>query len=338
MDVGLDMRFFASRLGLTFDYYLKNTKDWLVVAPQLASYGTGAPYINGGDVRNEGVELALGWTDDALGGDFTYSINANMSWNKNTVTRLANSEGIIHGPTDVLFQASDECYRAQVGYPIGFFYGYKTAGVFQSQEEVDNYKGAKLAGAREGDLIWVDDNKDGKIDELDRTMIGDPHPDFRVGGSISLGWKGIDLSITLSGAFGHQIMKSYRSWSDSPKENHTSDIFGRWHGYGTSDRLPRLSSNYSTNWGWVSDIYVENGDYMRIQNLTLGYDFKSLIKSNAISQLRLYVSAQNLYTFTKYSGMDPEVGYGGYDDWSSGIDLGFYPSPRTWMIGLNIKF
>ena len=338
VDVGLDMRFFASRLGLTFDYYLKNTKDWLVVAPQLASYGTGAPYINGGDVRNEGVELALGWTDDALGGDFTYSINANMSWNKNTVTRLANSEGIIHGPTDVLFQASDECYRAQVGYPIGFFYGYKTAGVFQSQEEVDNYKGAKLAGAREGDLIWVDDNKDGKIDELDRTMIGDPHPDFRVGGSISLGWKGIDLSITLSGAFGHQIMKSYRSWSDSPKENHTSDIFGRWHGYGTSDRLPRLSSNYSTNWGWVSDIYVENGDYMRIQNITLGYDFKSLIKSNAISQLRLYVSAQNLYTFTKYSGMDPEVGYGGYDDWSSGIDLGFYPSPRTWMIGLNIKF
>ena len=336
IDLGLDMRFLESRLGLTFDYYIKNTKDWLVVAPQLASYGTGAPYINGGDVRNEGVELALSWNDQIK--DFTYGINMNMSWNRNTVTKLANSEGIIHGPTDVLFQASDECYRAQVGYPIGFFYGYKTAGVFQSQEEVENYTGAKLADAREGDLIWVDTNNDGVINESDRTMIGDPHPDFRVGGSISLGWKGFDLSVTFNGAFGHQIMKSYRSWSDSPKENHTSDIFGRWHGYGSSNRLPRLSSNYSTNWGWVSDIYVENGDYMRIQNLTLGYDFKSLIKSNAIGQLRVYVSAQNLYTFTKYTGMDPEVGYGGYDDWSSGIDLGFYPSPRTWMIGINLKF
>ena len=291
--------------------------------------GTTPGVGNLGSIENKGVELALSWRDQI--GDWTYSIGGNLTTIKNKVLDLVqDGYSIIDGDKSQSY--------TMAGYPIGFFYGYKTAGVFQSQEEVDNYKGAKLAGAREGDLIWVDDNKDGKIDELDRTMIGDPHPDFRVGGSISLGWKGIDLSITLSGAFGHQIMKSYRSWSDSPKENHTSDIFGRWHGYGTSDRLPRLSSNYSTNWGWVSDIYVENGDYMRIQNITLGYDFKSLIKSNAISQLRLYVSAQNLYTFTKYSGMDPEVGYGGYDDWSSGIDLGFYPSPRTWMIGLNIKF
>lgn len=336
VDIGLDMRFFQSRLGLTFDWYIKNTKDWLVAAPQLASFGTGAPYINGGDVRNEGVELALDWNDEV--GDFKYGAHVNMSYNKNEITRLANSEGVIHGPVDIPFQAADECYRAEVGFPIGYFYGYSTAGVFQSQEEVDNYKGAKLPDAREGDLIWVDRNQDGSIDEKDRGFIGDPHPDFRVGLGVNLSWKGLDFALTMNGAFGQQIMKSYRSWSDSPKENHTSDIFGRWHGYGTSNRLPRLSSNSHPNWTWVSDIYVENGDYMRIQNITLGYDFKSLIKSKAIGQLRLYISAQNLYTFTKYSGMDPEVGYGGYDDWSSGIDLGFYPSPRTYMVGVNIKF
>ena len=336
IDLGLDARFFNNRLGFAFDYYIKTTKDWLVRAPQLASYGTGAPFINGGDVENKGVEVALNWNDDIA--DFKYGVNLNFSYNKNEVTKLANAEGIIHGSPDALFQGSDECYRAQVGYPIGFFYGYSTAGVFQSQEEVDNYKGAKLPGAREGDVIWVDRNGNGEIDEGDRGMIGDPHPDFRMGLGLTASYKGFDLSVTMNGVFGNQILKSYRSWSDSPKDNHTSEIFGRWHGAGSSNRLPRLSSNAHTNWTYVSDLYMENGDYVRMQNLTLGYDFKKLFPNMPLQQARVYVTAQNLFTITGYSGMDPEVGYGHAEDWVSGIDCGFYPSPRTYMVGVNLKF
>ncbi len=336
IDLGIDARFLNSRLGFTFDYYVKTTKDWLVRAPQLASYGTGAPFINGGDVENKGVEVALTWNDNIS--EFNYGVNINFSYNKNKVTKLANAEGIIHGSSDALFQGSTECYRAQVGYPIGYFYGYSSAGVFQSQEEVDNYKGAKLPGAREGDVIWVDRDNNGVIDKNDQGMIGDPHPDCRLGVGLTASYKGLDLSLTMSGVFGNQILKSYRSWSDSPKDNHTSEIFGRWHGAGTSNHLPRLSSNAHTNWTYVSDIYMEDGDYLRMQNITIGYDFKKLFPGMPLQQARLYVTAQNLFTITGYSGMDPEIGYGHSSSWASGIDCGFYPSPRTYMVGVNLKF
>lgn len=336
INLGIDARFLNNRLGFTFDYYIKTTKDWLVRAPQLASYGTGAPFINGGDVENKGVEMALNWNDNIS--EFKYGANVNFSYNKNQVTKLANSEGIIHGSSDALFQGSTECYRAQVGYPIGYFYGYSTAGVFQTQEEVDNYKGAKLANARAGDVIWVDRDKNGIINKEDQGMIGNPHPDFRLGVGLTASYKGLDLSLTMSGVFGNQILKSYRSWSDSPKDNHTSDILGRWHGVGTSNRLPRLTSNAHTNWTYVSDLYMEDGDYLRMQNITLGYDFKKLFPAMPLQQARVYVTAQNLFTITSYSGMDPEVGYGHSSDWASGIDCGFYPSPRTYMVGVNLKF
>lgn len=335
-NLGIDARFLDSRLGLVFDYYIKKTKDWLVVAPQLASFGTGAPYINGGDIENKGVEIALNWNDRI--NDFQYGANVNFSHNKNKVTRLANAEGIIHGDTDVLFQGSTESYRAQVGYPVGYFYGYKSAGVFQSQKEVDEYKGAKLPGTREGDVIWVDHDGDGEITPDDRDMIGNPHPDFNLGVSLNASYKGFDLSMTMTGVFGNQIMRSYRSWSDSPKDNYTADIFGRWHGEGTSNRFPRLSTNVHTNRQYVSDLYVEDGDYFRMQNITLGYDFKKLFPNMILQQARLYVTAQNLFTITGYQGMDPEVGYGHGKSWVSGIDCGFYPSPRTYIIGVNLKF
>lgn len=336
IDLGIDARFFGSRLGFSFDYYIKNTKDWLVAAPVLATYGTGAPYINGGDVRNKGFEIALNWND--IVGDFQYGVTVNFAHNTNEVTRIANSEGIIHGDENVLSNQTTEMYRAQVGYPIGYFYGYSTAGIFQTEEEIANYKGAKLDGAQPGDVIWVDRNHNGVIDDGDQGMIGDPHPDFNLGISLNASWKGLDVSMTMNGAFGQQIMKSYRSYVDYPRQNYTSDIFKRWHGPGTSNRLPRLTSGTHTNWQYVSDLYMENGDYMRMQNLTVGYDFKKLFKNLPLEQLRIYVAAQNLFTITGYSGMDPEIGYGGYQDWVSGIDLGFYPSPRTYMVGVNIKF
>lgn len=336
LDLGLDARFLGSRLGLSFDYYIKTTKDWLVQAPILDSYGTNAPYINGGDVRNKGIELALNWNDHV--GDFTYGVNLNLSHNKNEVTRIANSEGIIHGSPNILSEGTTEMYRAQEGYPIGYFYGYKTLGVFQSEKQIAEYTGAKLSGTAPGDLIFADTNKDGVIDDKDKCMIGNPHPDVTMGLTLNFGYKGFDLGITTNAVFGNQIAKSYRSFTDQPKENYTTDILGRWHGEGTSNRLPRVASGTNVNWLYISDIFIEDGDYFRIQNVTLGYDFKKLFPRMPLGQARLYVTAQNLATFTKYSGMDPEIGYGADKSWVSGIDVGFYPSPRTYMIGVNLKF
>lgn len=338
LNLGVDARLFSSRIGISFDWYNKATNDWLVQAPVLDTYGASAPFVNGGDVRNRGFEIALNWNDQA--GDFTYGANLNISRNKNEVTKIANTEGIIHGDPYVLSNGAPEMYRAQVGYPIGYFYGYKTSGVFQSETEINAYQGAKLAGTAPGDLIYQDTDGDGKITEDDRCMIGDPNPDVNLGLSLNVGYKGFDLAITANGVLGNQIAKSYRSAGDSPLENYTTDIFERWHGENTSNKLPRLTAGSHTNWQYISDIYIEDGDYLRLQNITLGYDFKKLFPKMPLQQARLYVTGQNLFTITGYSGMDPEVGHSGEDksQWSSGIDVGFYPSPRTYMVGVNLKF
>jgi len=335
LDLGFDSRFLNSRLGLTFDWYTKTTKNWLVTAPIPAVWGLNAPSVNGGDIQNKGFEIALNWNDRA--GDFQYGGSVNMAHNVNEVTRIANAEGIIHGDGNVLSQGTTEMYRAQVGFPIGYFYGYKTAGVFQNLDQVNN-TAAKYAGAQPGDLIFVDTDGDGKITEDDRTMIGNPHPDFTLGLNLNLSYKGFDLNIAGTGAFGQQIAKSYRSFADSPLQNYTTEIFGRWTGEGTSNKLPRLTSGSNVNWQNISDIYIEDGDYVKIQNITLGYDFKKLFKNMPLSQARFFVTGQNLFTITGYSGMDPEIGYGYDKSWVSGIDLGYYPSPRTYMVGVNLKF
>ena len=335
LDLGFDARLINSRLGIAFDWYKKTTKDWLVRAPISAVWGLNAPFVNGGDVENRGFELALTWDDNI--GDLKYSISGNLTYNKNEVTRIANTEGIIHGDANVLSQGTTEMYRAQEGYPIGYFYGYKTAGVFQNWEQVNNTV-AKYSGAQPGDLIFVDTNGDDQITENDRTMIGNPHPDYMLGLNISLSYKGFDFNINGAGALGQQIAKSYRSFADSPLQNYTTDIFGRWTGEGTSNKLPRLTSGSHTNWQNISDIYIEDGDYFKIKNLTIGYDFKTILPNIPLGQVRLYFTAQNLYTFTGYSGMDPEIGYGYDKSWVSGIDLGYYPAPRTYLVGLNLKF
>ena len=334
-NIGLDARFFNSSLGLTVDGYVKDTKDWLVQAPIAGVYGFSAPYVNGGDVRNTGVEVSIDYGKHT--GDFTYGVKLNGAYNKNIVTRIANAEGIIHGEDDVLSQGTSEMYRAQVGYPIGYFYGYKTAGVFQNQNQV-NSTAAKYEDAKPGDLIFVDTDGNGKITEEDRTMIGNPHPDFTAGLNLWMAWKGFDFNVTGYGAFGQQIARSYRSFFDRPTDSYTRDLLNCWSGEGTSNRLPLWTTCADRNWSNISDIYIENGDFFKVSNVTVGYDFGRLMRSNLISKARLYFSAQNLLTITKYSGMDPEIGYGFDQDWVSGIDLGYYPSARTFLVGVNIQF
>ena len=335
LDLGIDARFFGSRLGVAIDGYIKDTKDWLVRAPIASVYGLNPPYINGGDIRNQGIEVSIDWGKHT--GDFTYGINVNGSYNKNRVTRIANAEGIIHGDEDILSEGTTEMYRAQVGYPIGFFYGYKTAGVFQNQAQVDATK-VKYEDSKPGDLIFVDTNDDGVINEDDRTMIGDPNPDFTAGLNFWFGWKGFDFNVSGYGAFGQQIAKSYRSFADSQRDNFTKDVFQTWQGEGTSNKLPILTYGSNRNWQNISDIYIENGDYFKISNVTVGYDFRRLINMKNISKCRLYFAAQNLLTITGYSGMDPEMGKGTDDDWVSGIDVGFYPSARVFLLGVNLQF
>ena len=306
----------------------------MVQAPILGSQGAAAPYINGGDVTNKGVELSLTWND--MVGDFSYGVNANLAVNKNKITRIANSEGVIEGTNPGFGDGQPPIYRAQVGYPIGYFYGLKTAGVFQNQEQIDNYEGAMLSGTAPGDLIFVDMNKDGVIDMADRTMIGDPNPNMNLGLTVNLGYKGFDFSVTANGVFGNQIASSFHKVNHY-KENYPSVLLGRWHGEGTSNRYPRLTADSSPNFMQFNDIYIDNGDFLRIQNVTLGYDFKKLFPKMILQQARLYVTVQNLYTFTGYYGSDPEIGTAP-EGWSKGVDSGFYPIPRTVLVGANIKF
>lgn len=337
-DIGFDSRFFNSRLGFTFDWYNKTTKDWLVQAPILGIMGTGAPYINGGDVRNRGWEVALSWRDNIR--DFSYGVNLNFAHNDNEVLRIANSEGIIHGPSNVLANGTAELYRAEEGFPLGYFGGYKTGGVFQNQQQIDNYvnsNGEKIMpDAVPGDLIFINQNDDNVIDDGDKIMIGDPNPDFIFSFSFNLGYKGLDLNMTSNGVFGNQIAKSYRRFADRPHENYTKDVLGRWHGEGTSNTIPRVNMATHINDTYVSDRYIENGDYWRISNLTIGYDFKYLWKKLPLNQARLYVTGQNILMVTGYSGFDPEVGNG--NNWAGGIDNGFYPAPMSFLIGVSLKY
>ncbi len=346
LDLGFDARFLNSRLGVNFDWYKKTTKDWLIGGNLLAIYGTNPAAINGGDVQNTGVELALTWNDQ-IGKDFRYNVGVNFATNKNKVTRIANDNHYINGPASVLSQGTEYIYRAEEGKPIGYFYGMSYSGIWQNQEQIDAARAAGKAvldSAMPGDMIWDDYNGDGVItyaegDNCDRHEIGNPNPDIMLGVNLGFTWRGLDFAVNGAGAFGMQIMRSYRSYSDAPYQNYDTTILERWTGEGTSNTQPHITSTGSENVNWVSTRYMEDADYFKIKTVTLGYDFKNIWKACPFQQLRLYVQAQNLYTFTKYTGLDPEVGNSaGGNGWASGIDLGLYPPSRTYLIGASIKF
>ena len=345
INVGIDARFIQSRLSFTADWYIKKTKDWLVQAPVLATAGTQGPVINGGDVKNTGVEIGLSWNDN-IGKDFSYSVGGNFAYNHNKVGSIPTEDGIIHGASNQIYSNAEEFYRAENGHAIGYFWGYKTAGIFQNQQEINDWiaagNGVLQSNVQPGDTKYVDINRDGQINAVDKVDLGNGLPKYTFGFNVSLSWKGFDLSANATGAAGFQIAQSYRD-PNSSQGNYSRQILDRWTGEGTSNRIPRVTYGDVGNWQF-SDLYLQDGDYIRLQNLTLGYDFKRLISWKGISKLRLYVQAQNLLTFTKYDGMDPEIGsYNGTngnssDSWVSGVDMGYYPHPRTFLVGMNIAF
>jgi TonB-linked SusC/RagA family outer membrane protein len=324
------------KLNVAFDYYIKKTKDWLITVPILATAGADAPLINGGDVKNTGVELSLNYRN-SIGKYFNYSLGANGSYNKNTIGNIPTNDHILHGGTNILFANSLEFYRAANGYPVGYFWGLKTDGVFQTEEEINAYKSkaGKLIQpeAKPGDLRYVDLNGDGVIGNEDRAKIGDPNPDFIFGFNISLDYKGFDFLVQASGVAGNQLVQSWKG--PGGRGNYSAEILERWTGPGSSNRIPRVTEE-GVNWAQFSDLYVYDGSYLRISTITLGYDFARIAKKNYLSKVRLYASVLNAFTFTKYNGMDPEIGH---NDWySTGIDLGYYPRPRTMLLGASVRF
>jgi TonB-dependent starch-binding outer membrane protein SusC len=341
INIGFDSRLLKSNLTVTFDWYKKTTKDWLIVAPILATAGTGAPFINGGNVINQGVELGLSYNKAYK--DFSYSVGINTSYNKNGVTEIPTNDGIIHGATNTLYANSSEFYRAESGHPIGYFWGWETKGIFQNTIDVQNYKNANgkiiQPQAKPGDVKYVDQNGDGIIDNHDKVEIGDPNPDFIFGVNFACNYKAFDFMIAANGVAGNQIVQSYRNHTDK-YSNYTTAILDRWTGEGTSNTLPRVT-NSNVNY-LFSDLFIHNGDYLRISNITLGFDIAKVVKIKGLTELRLYGTVQNLYTLTKYSGMDPEVGFGFdngvTDSFSRGIDLGYYPRPRTILFGVSLIF
>lgn len=335
-NIGFDAKLANNHLDVSFDYYVKTTKDWLVTPPILATAGAGAPFINGGSVENKGVELGLAWNGEV--GGLGYQVGVNGAYNKNTVGLIPTEDGIIHGFTNMLYDNSEEFYRAQNGYTIGYFWGYKTAGIFQSEEDILAWQeagnGILQADVKPGDVKYVDVVKDGVIDTNDKTDLGSGIPDLTFGFNIGLNYKGFDFYVNAYGAVGGEIVQSYRNHSNK-QANYTSASLNRWTGEGTSNRMPRVTE-INVNWQF-SDLYIHDGDYLRISNITLGYDLAGIINQKFLSQMRIYVQGQNLFTFTKYDGMDPEIGYG-TEGWVSGVDLGYYPRPKTVILGVNLKF
>lgn len=349
LNIGLDARFLNGRLGFTLDWYNKKTKDLLVAVPVDPTTGFSTQMKNAGTVENKGIELSLSW-NDKIGKDFQYNVGWNMAYNHNEVTEVKSNQKYNNGGKDLLAQNTGYMARFEEGHPIGYFWGYKTEGVMQNEADVQAYldkncKGNAAnskqgTGIKPGDLKFVDVTGDGVINDDDKTELGDPHPNVTMGITLGASYKGFDLSVTGFGAFGQQVARSFRKFTDGEYENFTTEVYDYWHGEGTSNKYPLLAHmNAGPNWQTISDIYIEDASYFRLQNLTVGYDFTKIWKNSPFQQLRLYFAAQNLFTITGYKGMDPENGTSiGSDSWVTGVDVGNYPQPRTYMVGVNVKF
>ena len=330
-------------MSFTFDWYSKKTKDLLINVPVSSINGFTTKAANAGSIENKGIEISLGW-NDSVGDDFTYGANFNLSHNKNEVIEVNNGSGYVEGGNDNLSQNTGFMARMKEGHPIGYFYGYKTDGVMQNMDDVQAYLNQNCGGnvanslqgtsIKPGDLKFVDVNGDGSISADDRTNIGNGTPDWTYGLNLNADWKGFDFNIFFQGVAGADVFDgTYRT--DVASGNYPSWMLGRWTGEGTSNKYPRLAVGNATNW-MVSDLYVCDGSYLRLKNITLGYTLpKTLTRKLTIERLRVYVQAENLVTWTKYWGFDPEISSGAT---SLGVDRGIYPQARTYTVGVNVSF
>jgi len=321
--------------SLTFDVYQKKTTGMLL-SVQLPMYvgASGSPIGNIADMENKGVEIELGYHGKI--NEFKFDVKGNASYLKNKVTYLGTDKTFTTGAT---FQASSyEISRTAVGQPIGSFYGFETMGIFQTQAQVNSYVGKDgkpiQPNAKPGDFKWADLNGDGAITPADRTYIGDPTPDFTYGFTANASWRNFDFVLFGQGVAGNKIFQGLRRL-DILTANYQTTALSRWTGPGTSNTYPRLiDTDPNGNFTNPSSFYLENGAYFRIKTLQIGYTFSNtIIKKVGLQKARVYVSSNNLLTFTKYTGFDPEIGGGSY-----GIDRGYYPQARSFMFGVNITF
>ena len=333
LDIGLDVELF-NKVTITADYFKKRTEDLLVSAQTsgiigVAAPGSSVPVINAGTVENEGLEFSIGYKE-TVSEDFNFNVNYNLTTLKNNVTFVGNSTGIIEGGSFGVGQEPPS--RMEAGFPIGYFYGYKTDGIFQTQADVNAH--ATQLNAAPGDLRFVDTNGDGKIDADDRTNIGDPIADITMGLNLSFNYKRFDFNAYAFASIGNEIVRNYER--NLPLTNRPTYFLDRWTGPGTSNTSPRVTTGATGNI-LFSDFYVEDGSFLRLQSVQLGYSVgQATLEKLQFSKLRFYVTGSNLFTLTKYRGYDPTTSNGA--PIGGGIDQGFYPSPKTFLFGMNVTF
>ena len=314
-DIGFNLSMFSNKLTFEFDFYNKQTKDLLLYRPVPPSSGFGSYISNIGEMKNNGIEIMLG--AKIIEREFKWDLSTNFSLNRNEVTKLYNDI-----PIDQIGRGENS---VRVGYPIGVFYNYESLGVDPST----------------GDIVFRDVDGDGEITENDRTVIGDPNPDFIGSLTNIFSYKGFTLNIMLQYTYGNDIFNGTRRYIESMKgqDNQLQAIQNRWRQPGDISQIPRATNADLNINDRASSRFIEDGSYLRFKTVRLSYDFKpKVLEKMRLSRLELYLVAQNLFTITNYSGMDPEVNYAGNDDLRYGTDFFTYPSARVFSVGLNLKF
>jgi len=330
--LGFDFRGFGGKVNASFDWYNKKTTDMLLQVPLVGYTGiTIAPYINGGDVVNKGVEVMLGYNNSTSSG-ISYEVSGNIAFNKNKVTALSNSGTSIQQFLSFVGLVNS----TQVGAPIASFYGWVVDGVFQSEDEIARHA-FQSNGTAPGDFKFRDLDGNNVINANDQTIIGNPWPKFTYGFNGSISYKGLDLKVLLQGTHGNDIFQAFKFRTEGANFfNYTKNVWdNRWTGPGTSNTMPRLTTSDPNNNMRSSTYYVEDGSYLRVRNIQLGYRIPT--KVAGLRNARVYVSVQNAFTFTKYPGFDPEIGTNRTNNpLYIGLDETNYPIPRIYTVGFNV--
>ncbi len=334
-NIAVDAGAFNNRLIGSIDYYIKTTGGLLEVIPIPAHVGNSPPFANVGSVQNKGVELAIDWRHYING--LRYSIGINGAYNQNEMTKIGNEEGVLPGAT---WAVAGMVTRTELGLPIAYFWGYKTDGVFQNMDEVFRHIGPTgkplQPRAKPGDVRFVDVNGDGVINEEDRTMIGNPTPDLTLGVNGSIEYRQFDISMYFVGSYGNDVFNGAQR-QDLRFTNRSTAILDRWTEEGTSSTIPRYTWTDVNNNYRISDLYIEDGSFIKLKNIQVGYTFSDRFNSRINAKnLRIYASAENLLTITRYTGADPEIG--AMSSFNIGIDRGIYPQARTMRLGVIMTF